>query len=76
MSRDYLAGVRHAACPLCWARPGEPCQRYYPPADHLARWLAAFDAGYVAQAHLTEIIGRLTVITRQVLVPACYAQAA
>lgn len=67
--REYLAGVRQATCPLCWARPGEPCQRYYPPADHLGRWLAALDAGHVAEGHLAEVVSRLTVITRRTLVP-------
>jgi len=62
------ANVRQVSCPLCWARPAEPCQQYYPRGDHLARWLAACAAGRVTRSQLTAVIGRLTVVTRRVIV--------
>lgn len=63
------AGVRQVSCPLCWARPAEPCQQYYPPGNHMARWLAACAAGRVTRSQLAAVIGRLTVVTRRVIVP-------
>lgn len=62
------AGVRQVSCPLCWARPAEPCQEYYPPGNHLARWLTACAAGRVTRSQLTVMIGRLTVVTRRAIV--------
>lgn len=62
-------GVRQVACPLCWARPAEPCQAYYPPGDHLARWLAAEAAGWVTRGQLAAVIARLTVIVERAIVP-------
>lgn len=63
------AGVRQVCCPLCWARPAEPCQLYYPRGNHLARWLAACAAGWITRGQLAAVIGGLTVVTRRAVVP-------
>lgn len=64
-----LDEVLQVNCPLCWARPGESCQRYYPHADHLARWLTALEVGRITQAHVAAVVSHLTVVARHVLVP-------
>jgi hypothetical protein len=61
--------VRQVRCPLCWARPAESCQAYFPSGDHLGRWLAACATGQVTRSQLAAVVSRLTVIARQVIVP-------
>jgi predicted DNA-binding transcriptional regulator AlpA len=61
------SAVRSARCPLCDTAPPGPCQAW-PPADHLARWLAAEAAGRITRADLISAIGGLDVIAAQALV--------
>jgi hypothetical protein len=60
--------VRRTRCSLCWAPSLEPCQRL-PRADHLQRWLDAYQAGRISKAALGEAIGAVVVITRYQVIP-------
>lgn len=59
--------VRCAPCPFCDAQVPGPCQ-LWPPADHLARWLAAEAAGRITRDDLIAAIGGLDVIAVHALV--------
>ncbi len=61
------AAVRRQPCHLCRAVPGQECTAA---GDHLARWLAAYTAGRITRAQLTDVIAGLVVVTRwQVIGP-------
>lgn len=60
--------VRRTRCTLCGAPPLEICQRS-PRADHLQRWIDAYQAGRVGKAELGEIFGQVVVLTRWQIVP-------
>lgn len=60
--------VRHVQCTLCWAPPGEPCQRL-PRADHLQRWLDAYKLGRVSKTDLGDVFSQVIIITRWQVVP-------
>jgi hypothetical protein len=64
--------VRRVRCSLCWAPPGEPCQRR-PRADHLQRWLDAYRDGLLSKAELGQAISALVIITRWQVVPEAVA---
>ena len=69
MARARVSGaVRLGSCPLCGARPYHVCQ-VSPPGDHLARHLAAFDAGRVSRDDVKTAIGALVVISPAAIVP-------
>jgi hypothetical protein len=67
--RAAVPEMRQADCPLCWARPAERCQDLFPPGDHLARWLAAAEAGFIPWPVLNTLVSCLRVISQRVLVP-------
>lgn len=67
--RAAVLDMRQADCPLCWARPAERCQDWMPPGDHLARWLAAAEAGFIPEAVLNALVSCLRVISQRVIVP-------
>jgi hypothetical protein len=52
---------------MCWAPPGEPCQRQ-PAGDHLERIIAAVKLGLVGRAELAAIVGGLEVIADHVVI--------
>jgi len=62
-----IGAVRWAPCPFCNGGAYGPCQ-IWPPADHLARWLAAEAAGRISRADLAEAISALDILAAQVLV--------
>jgi hypothetical protein len=55
--------VRTVQCSLCWAPPDCPCQRQ-PRANHIHRWLDAYQTGKVDKAALGEALGQVVIITR------------
>jgi hypothetical protein len=61
--------VRNVMCPLCWSLPGRTCSVSGPPADHLARWVAAVRAGQVSREQLADVIAGLLVVADFVYVP-------
>lgn len=61
--------ARNVMCPLCWSLPGRACSVSGPPADHLARWVAASKAGQVTREQLAAVLAQLDVIAGHVLVP-------
>jgi hypothetical protein len=62
-------GARLVPCGQCWQRPGRPCTRYYPPGDHLARYLRAERRGLITRAELAGVIVGLDVIAAHVIIP-------
>ena len=68
MAHARLTGaVRWAPCQFCNGGACGPCQ-IWPPADHLARWLAAEAAGRISRADLADAISGLDILAAQVLV--------
>jgi hypothetical protein len=59
--------ARRLRCDLCWAPPGQACQRK-PAGDHLERIIAAVRLGLVSRAQLEAIVGGLTVIADHVVI--------
>jgi hypothetical protein len=62
-----LRAVRNKDCELCRAPAYDPCQ-VCPPADHLARWVAACTAEAISRDDLAAVIDSLIVITAQQLI--------
>ena len=62
-----LGAVRWRACPQCGAGACAPCS-VQPPADCLARWLAAYAAGKITRDDLIAVISGLVVIAAAQLV--------
>jgi len=60
--------VRRTRCTLCGAPPLEVCQRR-PRAEHLQRWLDAYQAGRITRDQLGEVFGHVVVLTRWQVVP-------
>lgn len=54
--------VRRLRCRLCGAPPLEVCQRR-PRADHMQRWLDAYQAGRVSKADVAKVFSEVVVIT-------------
>jgi hypothetical protein len=54
--------ARNVICPLCWSLPGRCCSVSGQPTDHLARWVAASNAGQVSRAQLADVLARMEVI--------------
>jgi hypothetical protein len=54
-------------CDICWAPPGEPCQRQ-PAGDHLARLITAVKLGLLSRDQLAAVVGGLTVIADHVVI--------
>ena len=68
MAKPRLLGaVRHDRRPVCSAFAYGPCQ-VTPPADHLARWIAAYRRGTITRVDLAAVVGRLVVITDRELI--------
>ena len=63
------SAVRWAACPLCGAAAGQPCQGAPARADHLFRWLDAYSAARITRDQLTAEIVRLVVVTKWCVIP-------
>jgi hypothetical protein len=61
--------ARMARCPACWQRPGRRCTRFYPPGDHLARFVTAEKHGLITRAELAAVLAALEVIAGCVLIP-------
>ena len=59
--------ARRLRCDLCWAPPGQACQRK-PAGDHLERIIAAVRLGLLSRAELAAIVGGLTVIADCVVI--------
>ena len=62
-----LGAVRWRQCPICGTGPYSPCQ-LIPAADHLGRWLAAYETGKLTRAEMAEVVGGLVVITAAELI--------
>jgi hypothetical protein len=62
-------GARLVQCTSCWQRPGLRCSRFYPPGDHLARFVTAEKRGLITRAELAALIEGLDVIAGCVLIP-------
>jgi hypothetical protein len=60
--------VRLTQRTLCWAPPLEVCQRH-PRAEHLRRWIDAYQAGRIAGDDLGDVFGQVVIITRWQVVP-------
>ena len=60
--------ARLAQCPACWQRPGRRCTRFYPPGDHLARFVTAEERGLITRAELAAVIADLDVIAPHVII--------
>ncbi len=71
---DQALSPRQAAraelCPVCWAAPGTPCQRRSPEADHLARYLTAYEHRAISREAMAAVFAAVEVVTRHRLVPA------
>jgi len=71
---DQSLSPRQAAqaelCSVCWAAPGTPCQRRSPEADHLARYLSAYQHGEITKAGMAAVFEAVQVVTRHRLVNA------
>ena len=61
--------ARLVQCSACWQRPGRRCTRFYPPGDHLARFVTAEERGLITRAKLAAVIAGLDVIAGCVLIP-------
>lgn len=59
--------VRSLECPQCLAPEGKACTLAN--ADHLARWIAAWQAGLIERRALADVIAEMTVIAWQAEVP-------
>jgi hypothetical protein len=59
--------ARHLRCDLCWAPPGQACQRK-PAGDHLERIITAVKLGLLSRAELAVIVGGLEVIADHVVI--------
>jgi hypothetical protein len=60
--------MRAVLCPMCWSSPGRPCSVSGPPADYLARYVAAVKQGLLSRAELEAIIAGIEVIADHVYV--------
>ena len=67
--------VRRIACPICWSQPLDACQRY-PRGDHLARWLAAHEAGRITRAELAEVVALVVIVKASQVIPDTAVRAA
>jgi hypothetical protein len=61
------APARVLRCDVCWAPPGEPCQRQ-PIGDHLARLITAVRLGLLSRGQLAAVGGGLEVIADHVVI--------
>ena len=61
--------ARLVQCTACWQRPGRRCTRFYPPGDHLARFVTAEERGLITRAELAAVIAGLDVIAGCVVIP-------
>ena len=61
--------ARLVQCTACWQQPGRRCSRFYPPGDHLARFVTAEERGLITRAELAAVIEGLDVIAGCVLIP-------
>ena len=68
MLPDAAVQVRRTRCTLCFAPPLEACQ-HSPRADHLQRWIDAYQAGRIGKTDLGEVFGQVVVLTRWQVVP-------
>ena len=64
---NTIAPARRIRCDLCWAPPGEQCQRS-PAGDHLARYIEAVRLGLLSRSELAAVVGGLTVIAEHVVI--------
>jgi hypothetical protein len=64
---NTITPVRLIRCDLCWAPPGEACQRK-PAGDHLARYTAAVKLGLLSRGELAAVVGGLVVIADHVVI--------
>ena len=63
--------ARARVCGICWQRPGLPCSLPgQPEADHLKRYLDAYQAGEVSRGDMAAVFAAVEVVTRHRLVPA------
>lgn len=60
--------MRRTPCSLCGAPPLEICQRR-PRAEHLQRWLDAYQAGRIGDADIAAVFRQVVIITRWQVVP-------
>jgi hypothetical protein len=71
--RDLRAITEQGAllvnCGICWQRPGQPCNRFYPPGSHLARFQRAERRGLISRAELASVVAGLDVIAPAVIIP-------
>jgi len=60
---------------MCWSQPLEACQRY-PRGDHLARWLAAHEAGRISRDELATVVSLVVIVKASQVIPDTAARAA
>jgi hypothetical protein len=65
---EVAVQVRRVRCTLCWAPPLEVCQRS-PRADHLQRWIDAYQADRISKQDLAEVFAEVVILTRWQVVP-------
>ena len=65
---EAAAIARQVNCGQCWQRPGRPCNRFYPPGNHLARYLRAYRKGLLDRQQLAAVMATLNVIADHVIV--------
>ena len=56
-------------CGVCWQRPGRPCTRFYPPGNHLGRYMRAERRGLITRAELAGVVAGLDVVADHVIIP-------
>jgi hypothetical protein len=65
---DPELAVRLTHCSLCGAPPLEICQRR-PRAEHLQRWIDAYQAGQITRDDIADVFRLVVVITKWQTVP-------